>query len=428
MKAVKQIIDYLRGRGVLTHAQLLELAAEGFLPWEEVVDENEEAEPPGSSAEAVPPAEDETYDVSYPIRPKPVRKPRHAHHKGSVLDASELAGRLEERSESWQGDLAGLVSIGRRLGASAGWTDAALAIRHTEPRRLYRAVVQGLKEHDPSLGVLWNSINLDDYRTVINGEGIHGPAVSAYRAVLSTFDHSHLGKHVWILREKATAAICNLMLAQHRLLLTCESIFSRHPERIALPIHRDQGGLAYWPFVLLYTARRGRPGARPLPAAHEHKPPRRPPDAQGWLQAWCHAVGMDPKTVTALLLELHLLEGERADALKATLEKVRCSASSPAESVASLYYDSHGLSENAIAAQLNIPEQEVVYLLQEVRQRLHQALEAEPALRLNFCAEPPQIQEMLVQECLRADPGILQDVVNRYYGSTADLLCPKNWD
>src|SRR5262249_22093882 len=84
MKAVKQIIDHLRGRGLLTRAQLLELASEGFLPWEEVVDDHEEAEPSESPVEATAPEEDETYDVKNPIRPKPVRKPRHAHSRGVI--------------------------------------------------------------------------------------------------------------------------------------------------------------------------------------------------------------------------------------------------------------------------------------------------------------------------------------------------------
>ncbi len=426
MKAVRQIIDYFRERGVLTREQLLELAAEGFLPWDGLIDDADTAGP--AAEPPAPPEEDESYQVSYPLRLKPPHRARRAHPRGAVLDADELAQRLRALAADWPAALTGLVSVGRRLGAAASWEEAARAVRNAEPARLDAAVAHGLEQDDPTLAALWDAINLDTYRTAIDGEAVHGRAVSAYRAVLATFDHSGLGKHAWILKEEPVAQVCNLMAAQHRLLCSCESIFSHRPEDIVRAVHRDHHGLAYWMFVLLYTARRGRPGARPPAARFEHRPPRKPPDGESWLRVWCQAVGLDPKAVTALFLELHFTQIQRPDALKRVLEQVLRQAGETARTVVRLCCQPPGLSDSAVAARLGIPEAEVRQGCAWVRQALYEALHAEPVLRHVLGAEPPETQSLLIEECLCAGPDALTDVADRYFGPTADLLCPKVWD
>src|SRR5579871_4300504 len=168
MKAVRQIIDYFRERGVLTREQLLELAAEGFLPWDGLIDDADTAGP--AAEPPAPPEEDESYQVSYPLRLKPPHRARRAHPRGAVLDADELAQRLRALAADWPAALTGLVSVGRRLGAAASWEEAARAVRNAEPARLDAAVAHGLEQDDPTLAALWDAINLDTYRTAIDGE------------------------------------------------------------------------------------------------------------------------------------------------------------------------------------------------------------------------------------------------------------------
>jgi hypothetical protein len=113
MKAVKQIIAYLRGRGLLSKEQLIELASGGFLRWDEVYDEDSpEESPKQEETPAVPETEEDDYGEVF--RPRTgARKGRGGRHKVPVLEPAVICSRLAEQFDSWRGPLTALVQIGR---------------------------------------------------------------------------------------------------------------------------------------------------------------------------------------------------------------------------------------------------------------------------------------------------------------------------
>src|SRR5688500_5275551 len=113
MKAAKQIIDYLRRRGVLSKEQLVELAAEGLLRWEEVYEDADTPDAVTDEPPVLPDEEDETA-----CRWRPERKRGPVVYKGPVLEVGDLRRRLNDRFDGWENQLQALVQIGRRLNSS----------------------------------------------------------------------------------------------------------------------------------------------------------------------------------------------------------------------------------------------------------------------------------------------------------------------
>lgn len=427
MKAVKQIITYLRGRGVLTREQLVELAAQGLI---DELDDEAEAEMAAAAAAAEPVADEDEYRPSYPARPGEAERRGPVQRKGPVLEAADITRLLAERFASWADTLDGLVRVARRLGPCAEWAEAAVAVRNAAPDKLYRALRRGLAEQAPSLRSLWAAMSLEHYRAVLDEPGARGPAASAYRAMLAVPVHAQLGKHAWLLKREEITQVYNLREAQRYLLKGCEAVFRRRPDLIAPALRADFDAPAYWAFVLLYTARRGTPGQRPLPLDSEHRPPRDVPDDAGWLTAWTQATVMDPPAVTALLLEQNALRQRRVDALGQALRNVPdvCQPWS-ADDIHTFYYGQQR-SEQAIAAHLGTTVDAVAGKLAGVRQALRRNLESDPDLRLAFHAEPAHLRDLFVEDCQRWHGGCvtIPELVARRFGPTADLLCPECWD
>jgi hypothetical protein len=147
---------------------------------------------------------------------------------------------------------------------------------------------------------------LDGFRDLLELPELRGPVAVAYRAVLNVPEHRQLGRYAWLLKSPAVAGVFNLRLAQRQLLLAGERVFSDRPDVLATALFRDYHVLAYWSFVLLYTARRLRKPDDPnVPAGSEHYPSRPPPDQGGWLRAWAHTAIMEPVRVLPLLVRLN---------------------------------------------------------------------------------------------------------------------------
>jgi hypothetical protein len=421
MKAVRQIIDYLRGQGVLTRQQIIELALQGFI-------DDLDAKPaePDAPPEAAPPDEaDEEYEATYRTKPEQDRKQRHVLHKGAVLDAAEIAGRLADRFRAWEQPLGAVLAIGRRLVPCADWGEAAVAVRNAGPGDLWRALARGLAEMSPSLHALWESIDLEDYRLVLAEPELHGPAVTAYRAALTAQDHTQLGRHVWLLKEEPVAQVFNLRLAQRHLLQAVEIVLIRRPEVIAAAFRRDHHPAAYWALVLLYTARRGHPGRRPPPQADEHRPARALPGEGGWLRAWAQATVMNPEAVAPFLVEYHDLQTRRPGALASARDAVAGAVGTAGWMVSGLYFA--GCPEGEIAARQNLSGAQVAQTLAATRQAMARAIEADPVLQRPFLAAPPHLHESLIDACLESGSPSA-DSSDAFFGPAADLLCPRSWD
>jgi hypothetical protein len=435
MKAIRQIIDYLRGRGVLTLDQLKGLATQGFLPWEEIFGEEDPIEVP-LPAQAVPQSElmlDETDEVSSRARSSGGKKGRDVLHKGPVLESEDICARLAGGFESWETELDGLVRIGRRLVPCDRWNEAAIAIRNAEADTILRALHDGISARDPSLEDLWNALSLEHYRDIVDEEGVHGPAVNAYRAILEVNDPAHLGKHAWLLKSEEVSRVANLKTAQRRILRGCGFSFGDHPDLFAPAIRRDRRGMAYWAFVLLYSSRRGMPGHRPKPGVEEQWPAREPPDDVGWMRAWAHAIAMDPDRGPPFMLEHDgKLALQPVDVSKMLADTMRSRSLLSTELVDLI--DRHGIPQ-AAGTELaeNAREPELVRLA-EALAVLRDAVEAQGALTLPQNPDTNRAWAQFLEKWLRlhASPHgnfpSLQQLAKTTFGPARDLLCPKSWD
>jgi hypothetical protein len=269
MIPLRQILRYLRQRGILSRDQLDGWAAQGILRKEDVPEEERVVQPAPASG----------------------------------LKAGDIGRWLAERFDSWQAQLQGLCRLGWRLNGCATWAESALRVRHAAPQDLCVAIARGLEERDPPLNALWDSLALEAYYDILTEPAAHGPAADAYRAVLTVEEQARLGPHAWLLGELEVAAVFNLKQAQRRLLRAAEQVHRFWPGLVAVALNRDYHPLAYWSLVLLYSARHGPPGGRSVPDEDEHRPARPLPDEAGWLQAWGQAAVMDFRSVTGFLLE-----------------------------------------------------------------------------------------------------------------------------
>ena len=304
MKAIRQIIDYLHGQGVLDERQMAELVGRGFV--ETDPDASADGREDDSSGETVGGAAPEEDLPHHGRSGRAARRRGRVQRKGPVLTLKGLLGRLRECFRSWPGELAGLVAIGRRLDGSATWQDAALAVRNAELKKLTGAVEAALGEREPTLDVLWDAVALETYRCT-DGTDLYGPVAAAYRALLGSNDTAQLGRHAKLLRHWPVAQVYNVRLAQRRLARAFGAVFSDRPDLIAASVLRDYHPLAYWSLVLLYNARRGSPGRRPPPDYTEREPQRPRPDDVTWVRAWAEATAMDPRAVAAFLVDYEQL-------------------------------------------------------------------------------------------------------------------------
>jgi hypothetical protein len=455
MKAILQIITYLRDRGVLSDDQINALAGKGFAPWlattVPAADSADAADAAAGTAvfdtDHEPAESDDWPEGHVPAGRMPRRRGGRRRGavvlKGPVLDAKSLRQRLRGVFGSWPQALDGLVRVARMIEPCADWRQAAVAVRNADPRALSRAVAQGLRRRDPPLDRLWEALLEEGYRSVVADRGLHGPSVSGYRALLEAADTAHVGRHARLLHHDEVADVCNVRLAQRRLLAAVEPVFNAHPDLIAACLQRDYHPAAYWAMVLLYSARRGRPGRRPLPGPGEHRPPRGPPDAAGWGRAWAQAIALDRRRVAPFLPE-----SERAAADRG--QKV-CGAFAAAVA---------GLSEDARfyvyesgwpgatfrpLGHSHAPRRWTAETI-ALRDAMRAAVEAgeggqrNPLLGIGTAPQDLAWWEAFVDEWLRAYrpsfadpvpcafPDDLHEIVRRYYGATASLVCPRGWD
>jgi hypothetical protein len=274
MNPIEQIIAHLNARGLLSVEQLAYLERHGL--WNRSGDHRERTD-------------DDTPSLGTPGVPPP----------------EEIGAELAAHFDAWAAPLGGLLQAARRLGPCAGWREAAVAIRNAGPEELYGPVREGLRDREPGLRDLWAAVSFEAYRTALDETHVHGRA-AAYRAILDAPEYAQLGKHAWLLKSQEVGHVFNLKQAQRQLLLACERLFSTQPGALILALQRDFHPLAYWTFVLLYTARRDAASCGPA----EHFPARTQPDRAGWLRVWEHTAVMDPVRLLPLLVRAGACEGD----------------------------------------------------------------------------------------------------------------------
>ncbi len=431
MKVLHQIIAYLRGRGLLPKEQLVELASQGILRWEEVYEERE----PEPEEE---PAREEPEEPWEPAGPPRRRARRGAAPRPPALEPRELGRRIAARFDAWRGALEGLAQLGRPAGF-ATWEETAVAVRNTEPDRLVEVLITALERRSPTLPALWQALDVDPCDGVLVKDTTGGQADNAYRAILAAADPAGLGRYGGLLREPEVAAACNLVQAQRRLLRACGAVLRQRPDVVATALRRDGPSPAYWAFVLLYGSRRGQPGRRPWPAGEERPPPRGAPAEGDWPHLWSQAVAMDAPAATPFLVERTRLQAERAPLLAQLLAELISSLEDRPRAVLYRYYH-QGQAAADVAAGVGCTEVDVARVLHSFRQDLRQALSAHAATRVLLQPAAARSWDAFLADCLRCtwagenylfDPQREQkypELFLSHYGLTFDLLCPRGWD
>jgi hypothetical protein len=433
MKVLHQIIDYLRGRGLLTQEQLADLASQGILRWDEVY-----SEPPEPPAEA---DEDSSWlrkeEIEEPAERRGARCRRGASGaRVPLLRPEELCQRLREGFGGWRATLDSLVALDSSAG---GWEQVTVAIRNAATDDLLASLAAALRGHSLTLACLWEALQLDGYREILSGPESHGPTGAAYRALLAAPDLSGLGRYSALVREPEVAAVVNLMRAQRRLLQACGELLRRQPDLVAAAIRRDAGVPAYWAFVLLYSARRGATGRRPWPAADEHPPRHAAPADQDWPHLWSQAVAMDGRAVTPFLVERTRLQGDRPRALGEALAGLIAEQPDKPRTVLFNYFSRVWPLDRA-AGLVGWPEAQAAAVLQDFRRDLRQALSSHPATRVFLQPAAARSLDAFLAECLgstwdQADycfnchrENRYVEAIRTYYGPAFDLLCPRSWN
>jgi len=434
MKAIKQIIDYLRERGVLTTGQLQGLATQGFLPWEEIFGPDEVDEKPEPPRFTPFPQDDEESEQPR-VRHKAGGKKRDVVHKGPVLEPSDLCDRLTDRFEDWERPLEALMRLAQRLGPCESWEQAAVVLRNADPDAFCKALCAAVAAADPSLEALWESLSLEDYRDVVAESGAHGPAVTAYRAILQIDDPGQLGKHAWLLKAPVIRRVANVKAAQRRTLRACGFSFLDCPATFATAIRRDRRGLAYWAFVLLYSARRGEPANRPAPSEEERWPVRDAPSATGWMRAWAHAIAMEPNRGPLFLVEHNRRVSGQPGAVCRTLEQALHGLPIELSTLLTLI-DEFGVTP--AEADVSVPER--LCMLADAVKTLRSAVVTDGGLKIPLDDDAVRTWETFLESWLRIrfangyhSRNPLFDIettglVERSFGAKAELFCPKSWD
>jgi hypothetical protein len=352
------------------------------------------------------------------------------------LQPEELCQRLRQRFGGWEPVLGALTALD---GHSGDWQEAAVRVRNMAMLDLVDALGAALKGQALTLSSLWQLLQLDGYREVLAGTELHGPTAAAYRALLATPDFSGLGRYSALAGQLEVAAVINLMRAQRRLLEACGWLLGRHADLVAATLRRDEPEAAYWAFVLLYDARRGRPGNRPWPAAEEHPPLHAAPAEGDWPRLWSLAVTMDVRAVTPFLVERTRLQGDRPRVLGEALAGLVSALPDKPRTVLFHYFRNAWPLEKA-AGSAGVPPPEAERLLQDFRRELRQALSVHAATRVFLQPAAARTLDAFLAECIGSTwdqqdyyfnshrEERYAEAIRTYYGTAFDLLCPRSWN
>lgn len=431
MKVLHQIIDYLRSRGLLTQEQLVELASQGILRWEQVY------EPPEPAAEedvrAIGAFEDEIAEPGERAAGRGRGRGGKARRPPGI-STKELCSRLASRFEEWNARLAGLAQLG-----DGPWDDAAVKVRNHAPGALAEHLAGALKEQSPSLKELWEALDLDVFGEALSSAEAYGQTGHAFRVLLAARGPAGLGRYGALLHEPEVATAVNLVQAQRRIAGALGDLLHEHPDLIGGAVRRDGPSEAYWAFVLTYGARRGSPGKRPWPAADEGPPLRGAPSEGDWDRLWGHAVAMDGVAVTPFLVERTRLVTDRPQVFDQVLtELIGSLENKPREMLYRYFARKKSLAEAAEAAGMTETEARRVH--QTFRQDLRQALAGHPATRVFLQPAAVRAWDAFLTDCLfcvwdkekdylfnssrmKEYPALFQ----AHFGPAFDLLCPRSW-
>jgi hypothetical protein len=432
MKAVRQIIDYLCREGVLGDDDLAALAGGGFVGWDQVFQESQNQHNEPGIDDRHPAAEHDArgdeHDDRMAVAPRRPRRGASIIRKGLLLDEKGLLRRLHAAVAPWARSLTGLVRLARRVAPGddwPSWQEAAVVLRNAELGSLQEHIARGLGQRDPGFDLLWESLAMAPYRTLVDEPGLHGPAVSGYRAILAAKDRAHLGRHSKLLRHPEVACVYNLRLAQRKTLAAMGPIFRGSRHLFDQAFTRAADPLAYWTFVLLHSAQRGSRGRRPAPDAGEHHPARELPDDALWLRAWEAATILDSKAVTPFLIELHKKIANRPSAVADALWQARFEMDGNDRGFVEAW--AFGLQP----ADMSHPQHDqsaIARRLDAALLNLRQTVEHAGQLSITTDPEGPARFEAFLRSIFMLPHARYGQTVAAHFGHDWELFCSKAWD
>jgi hypothetical protein len=424
MKAIHQIISYLNDYGLLTREELIALTARGFYPVESVFPETVA----GDALDDTRGREYDLEDLTDQFGEQQGRPGRRRGRGGArrlvPVEAEDFCERLAARIEDWRPALSAITRIGHRLNGTRTWEEAAVAVRNAPVETLARVLMKGWELRNPSLPAVWEALNLDSYKWLLEEPGLSGPTAVVYRMMLKANEHSDLGSYGTLLSRREVAAVFNLRLAQRQLALACGLAPRRKPQKFATIMRREYHEPAYWSFVLLYNARRGKPAKRPWPRTYERRPPQPPPAEDQWPRFWAHAAGMDHPAVTPYLMERADKDKRRRDALQIAIPKALSSIAQQHQTLVNDYYV-NPMSPAEMAWRHQRTEAEILEALDAFKAQLRQALTENEVLNVFLYPDNARQWDAFLAECMRFDVATCYD---HHFPATMDLLCPKNWN
>jgi hypothetical protein len=424
MKAIHQIISYLNEYGLLTREELIALTARGFYPVESAFPETVTGDPLKDSRGRESDLDDLTEQIGGQPARSGRRRGRGSARRLAAVESKDFCERLAAHLETWRPALGAITRIGHRLSGAKTWEEAAIAVRNAPVETLARVVMKGWELGNPTLSAVWQSLNLDSYTWVLEEPGLSGPAVVVYRMMLKASEHSDLGSYGTLLSHKEVAAVFNLRLAQRRLALACGLAPRRKPDKFAAIMRREFHEPAYWSFVLLYNARRGKPAKRPWPRTYERRPPQPPPAEAEWPKIWAHAAGMDHPVVTPYLMERAEMDRRRREALQRAVPQALSSIAPQHQTLVNDYYV-NPMSPMDMAKRHQRTEAEILEALSAFKVQLRQTLNQSEALHVFLYPDNARQWEAFLAECMRFDVATCYE---NHFPATMDLLCPKNWN
>ncbi len=416
MKAVHQIVRYLLQNGLLERQQLVDLAAQGFFPWDEVFSPDEAQGDSGGEVDR-----DETVAVEEDLLDREHHRAsrRGAKRRYPTLSADDLCRQLAEQDDAWTPQLAGLTRLGQTLQGAPTWQSAAVIVRNTPDDQLPDRLADALRRQAPSLADLWIAVSVDDYRNVPGDSNYGGPALFAYRTMLSLNDHADMGSNTWLLARAEVAAVFNLRQAQRRLFRALGVVLERQPEVVAAGLRRSGPVDAYWSFALLYSARR-----ESHPQYPDRIPPRNQPASANWPPIWGRAVAMDPIAVTPYLWQRNRLDADRKSQMSQVLTDVMGSLNpSDLRFVHGFFLWRYSVPSLMIS--YRVTEGEVIEALNRFMQKLRDAFAARPSLVVFLRPELSLALDAFIADAI---PRRVENCYDDHFGTTLDLYCPLTWD
>ncbi len=289
MKVLEEIVDYLARRGVLADGEIEALEASGFIrtraerdldggfyDYDYDYDYDDYGDP-----------WDHAGDYALPRQQPPLRTVRRGR-RGSVLKAPLIAARLRAFLASADPMLGALSLVVPEPAPADRWARIA-AIGRSDPASLGPSLRAAIDGGSASFRLLWDALGAQGYLSAV-GPGEHGPAASAYRAIMAAREHRDMGKHAWLLGRRAVARTYDLSRAQDRLAEAFFAIARTSPDLTGKWLSRQYHPVAYWALVLHYNASRLAMGAPWEARSGEQPARRRLPDREGLSMAWSLAL------------------------------------------------------------------------------------------------------------------------------------------